>query len=154
LGFCNAVLEHDDAALAALAKAQELEPAFAGTATLIGKIQARSGHPAEAEAAFRKELENTAAPAQVQSDALISLGSLLKDQGKDQDAIAALEKAKALTPARPEPYVELAALYSKVGQNDKAAAVLDEAKSVGADDPVSLLNVGISYFNKKDYAHA
>jgi Flp pilus assembly protein TadD len=50
--------------------------------------------------------------------------------------------------------VELAGLYSKLGQTDKAAAVLEEAKSVGADDPLALLNVGISYFNKKDYAHA
>ena len=153
-GYCNAVLEHNEAAIAALTKAKELEPAFAGTETLIGKIYMRTGNKSEAEAAFRKELENASAPAEVQADALISLGALLKDEGKDQDAVAVFEKAKALTPSRPEPYFELSALYAKLGQTDKAAAVLDEAKQVGADDPVALLNVGISYFNKKDYAHA
>jgi Flp pilus assembly protein TadD len=153
-GFCDAVLEHDEAALVALAKAQELEPTFAGTSTLMGKVYVRMKKLPEAEAAFRKELENSAAPLEVQSDALLSLGAVLRDQGKDQDAIAIFDKAKALTPNRPEPYVELSALYAKLGQVDKAAAVLDEAKQVGADDPVALLNVGISYLNKKDYAHA
>jgi tetratricopeptide (TPR) repeat protein len=153
-GYCDAVLEHDDAALTALAKAQELEPAFAGTETLIGKIYARTKRLPEAEAAFRKELENTSAPVEVQIDALLSLGAVLRDQGKDQDAIATFEKAKGLAPSRPEPYIELSALYAKVGQTDKAAAILDEAKQVGADDPVALLNVGISYYNKKDFDHA
>jgi Flp pilus assembly protein TadD len=153
-GYCDAVLERDDEALAALTKAQELEPAFAGTETLIGKIYARMNRLPEAEAAFRKELENASAPLEVQTDALLSLGAVLRDQGKDQDAIATFEKAKSLMPSRPEPYVELSALYAKVGQTDKAAAILDEAKQVGADDPVALLNVGISYLNKKDYTHA
>jgi Flp pilus assembly protein TadD len=77
-----------------------------------------------------------------------------RDQSKDADAIATFEKAMNAAPTRPEAYVELSALYSKTGQTDKAAAILDKAKEVGADDPLALLNVGISYFNKKDYAHA
>ena len=153
-GYCDAVLEKDDDALAALAKAQELEPSFAGTETLIGKIYARTKRLPEAEAAFKKELENASAPPEVQVDALLSLGAVQRDQKKDQDAIAAFEKAKTLAPSRPEPYIELSALYAKVGQTDKAAAILEEAKQVGADDPVALLNVGISYYNKKDDEHA
>jgi Flp pilus assembly protein TadD len=154
LGFCDAVLENDDAALAALAKTLELEPTFAGTLTLMGKVYARTNRLPQAEEAFRKELENTSAQVEVQTDALLSLGSVLRDQGKDQDAIATFEKAKALAPSRPESYIELSALYAKTGQTDKAAAILAEAKQIGADDPVAMLNVGISYFNKKDYVHA
>ncbi|HEX4825054.1 MAG TPA: tetratricopeptide repeat protein [Candidatus Polarisedimenticolaceae bacterium] len=153
-GYCDAVMEKDDAALVALTKAQELEPAFAGTQTLIGKIYARTNRLPEAETAFKKELENTSAPAEVQTDALLSLGAVQRDQKKDQDAIASFEKVKTLAPTRPESYIELSALYAKVGQTDKAAAVLEEAKQVGADDPVALLNVGISYYNKKDFEHA
>jgi tetratricopeptide (TPR) repeat protein len=153
-GYCDAVLERDDEALAALAKAKELEPAFAGTETLIGKIYARTKRLPEAEAAFRKELENASAPVEVQVDALLSLGAVLRDQGKTQEAVDSFEKAKALMPNRPEAYIELSALYTKLGQTEKAAAILDEAKQVGADDPVALLNVGIAYLNKKDYAHA
>ena len=153
-GYCDAVLERDDEALAALAKALELDPSFVGTQTLIGKVLARNKKLAEAEAAFQKELANPAASVDLQVDALLSLGSVQRDQGKDADAVATFEKAKSLVPSRPESYVELSALYAKMGQTDKAAAILDEAKQVGADDPVALLNVGISYMNKKDYAHA
>ena len=153
-GYCDAVLEKDADALVALERARELEPTFAGTSTLIGKIHVRNKRLPEAEAAFQKELENPAAPTEVQMDALLSLGGVQRDQGKDGDAIATFEKAMAVAPSRPEAYLELSALYAKAGQADKAAATLDKAKEMGADNPAALLNVGISYFNKKDYAHA
>jgi Flp pilus assembly protein TadD len=153
-GYCDAVLEKDDDALAALVKSQELDPSFPGPATLIGKVHARNKRLPEAEAAFKKELEGTAVPLEIQIDALLSLGAVQRDQSKDADAIATFEKAMAAAPTRPESYVELSALYAKGGQTDKAAAVLEKAKDVGADDPLAMLNVGISYFNKKDYGHA
>jgi Flp pilus assembly protein TadD len=154
LGFCQAVLEHDDESLAALAKSHELDPSFAGVNTLMGKVHSRNKRLPEAEVAFKKELEGTLVPLETQMDALLSLGAVQRDQGKDADAIATFEKAMGVAPTRPESYVELSALYSKAGQTDKAVAILDKAKEVGADDPVALLNVGISYFNKKDYGHA
>ena len=153
-GYCDAVLEHDDEALAALAKSVELDPKFPGPNTLMGKVYARNKRLPEAEAAFKKELEGTNVPAEIQIDALLSLGAVQRDEGKDADAIATFEKAMAAAPNRPESYVELSALYAKAGQTDKAAAILDKAKEVGADDPLAMLNVGISYFNKKDYGHA
>jgi Flp pilus assembly protein TadD len=153
-GYCDAVLEKDDEALAALMKSQELDPGFPGPSTLIGKVHARNKRLPEAEAAFKKELEGSAVPPEIQIDALLSLGAVQRDQSKDADAIATFEKTMAAAPSRPESYVELSALYAKAGQTDKAAAVLEKAKEVGADDPLALLNVGISYFNKKDYGHA
>ena len=153
-GFCDAVLEHDDEALASLAKSQELDPTFPGVSTLVGKLHARNKRLSEAETAFNRELAGTAVPVEIQIDALLSLGAVQRDQSKDAEAIATFEKAMSVAPSRPEPYVELSALYAKAGQTDKAAAILDKAKEVGADDPVALLNVGISYFNKKDYGHA
>ncbi len=153
-GYCDAVLERDDDALSALVKSQELDPSFPGPNTLIGKVHARNKRLPEAEVAFRKELEGSTVPLEIQIDALLSLGAVQRDQSKDADAIATFEKAIAAAPTRPEAYVELSALYAKAGQTDKAAAILDKAKEVGADDPLALLNVGISYFNKKDYGHA
>jgi Flp pilus assembly protein TadD len=153
-GYCDAVLEHDDEALVALAKSIELDPNFPGPNTLLGKVHARNKRLPEAEAAFKKELEGANVPSEIQIDALLSLGAVLRDQGKDADAIAAFEKAMSAAPNRPESYVELSALYAKAGQTDQAAAILDKAKAVGADDPLAMLNVGISYFNKKDYGHA
>lgn len=153
-GFCDAVLEHDDAAVAAIQKSIELDPTFAGSETLLGKVYVRQGKAAEAELAFRKELENTAAAPEVQIDALLSLGSVLRDQKKTDDAIASFEKVIALAPSRPEPYIELSGLYSDSGHLDKAEAILTQAKQAGADDPAALLHVGISFFNKKDLPHA
>jgi Flp pilus assembly protein TadD len=153
-GFCAAVLERDDEALAALTKSLELDPGFAGTNTLIGKIHARNKRLPEAEGAFKKEIEATNIRPEILVDALLSLGAVERDQKRETDAIATFEKAVAAAPTRPEAYVELSALYAQTGQTDKAAAILEKAKDVGADDPLALLNVGISYFNKKDYAHA
>ena len=84
----------------------------------------------------------------------MSLGAVQRDQSKKDDAIATYEKAMTIIPTRPEPYIELSTLYTKAGQADKAAEVLTRAKSVGADDPRAMLNVGIAYFNSKDFAHA
>ena len=153
-GYCDAVLEKDDDALAALVKSQELDPSFPGPSTLIGKVHARNKRLPEAEAAFKKELEGSSVPQEIQIDALLSLGAVQRDQSKDADAIATFEKAMAAAPTRPESYIELSALYAKAGQTDKAAAVLEKGKDVGANDPLALLNLGISYFNKKDYGHA
>ena len=153
-GYCDAVLEHDDRALLALTKAIELDPGFAGPNTLLGKVHARNKRLPEAEAALKRELQGSAVPPEIQIDAWLSLGAVQRDQGKDADAIATFESAMAAAPTRPESYIELSALYAKVGQTDKAAAILDKANEVGADDPLAMLNVGISYFNKKDYGHA
>ena len=153
-GYCDAVLERDDEALAALVRSQELDAIFAGPSTLIGKVHARNARLPEAEAAFKKELEGSTVPVEIQIDALLSLGAVQRDQSKVAEAITTFEKEMAAAPTRPESYIELSALYAKAGQPDKAAAILDKAKEVGADDPLAMLNVGISYFNKKDYAHA
>jgi tetratricopeptide (TPR) repeat protein len=112
------------------------------------------GKLAEAEAVLRKELENTTAAPEVQTDAWLSLGAVLRDAKKQTEAIAAFEKVIEIAPTRPEAYVELAGLYADSGQLDKADAILARAKDAGADDPAALLHVAISYFNKKDNAHA
>ena len=153
-GYCAAVLEKNEDAVVALEKSVELEPTFAGSRTLLGKVYARLGKLAEAEAVIRKELENTAAAPEVQTDAWLSLGAVLRDAKKPTEAISAFEKVNEIAPTRPEPYVELAGLYADSGQLDKADAILAKAKEAGADDPAALLHVAISYFNKKDSAHA
>ena len=153
-GYCLAVQDRNEDAAAALEKSIELEPTFAGSRTLLGKVYARMGKLAEAEAVLRKELENTTAAPEVQTDAWLSLGAVLRDAKKQTEAIAAFEKVIEIAPTRPEAYVELAGLYADSGQLDKADAILARAKDAGADDPAALLHVAISYFNKKDNAHA
>jgi len=153
-GFCSAVLEKNDDAIAALQKSIELDPSFAGTRTLLGKVYIREGKFAEAETVLRQETENTSAAPEVQTDAWLSLGGALREEKKTADAIAAFEKAIELAPSRPEGYVELSSLYADSGDLSKAEAVLTRAKDAGADNPEALLHVAISFFNKKDNAHA
>jgi len=70
------------------------------------------------------------------------------------EAIATYQKVIEAAPTRPEPYIEMSGLYLDTGKLDKAESILNDAKAAGADDPAALLNVGIIYFNKKDWAHA
>src|SRR5262249_6010702 len=81
-------------------------------------------------------------------------GSVLRDQKKSEEAIATFRKVIESDPTRPEPYIDLAGLHADLGQLDKAESILADAKAAGADDPSALLHVGITYFNKKDWAHA
>jgi tetratricopeptide (TPR) repeat protein len=154
LGYCDAVLEKEDDAIAALTKSYANDPTFSGTQTLLGKMYGRQKKYAEAEAAFRTEIDNAAAPVEVQTDALLGLAEVLKSEGKTDEAIASYQKVVGLSPTRPEPYIELSTLYSDGGQLEKATAILEQAKQAGAADPAAILNVGVTYFNKKDYANA
>ena len=153
-GYCQAVLEHEDEAIAALTKSAELDPSFVGTQLLLGKMYVRIKKYPEAEAAFQKELDNPKASPDIRIDSLLSLGSVQRDQKKMDEAIATYQKVIEAAPTRPEPYIEMSGLYLDTGKLDKAESILNDAKAAGADDPAALLNVGIIYFNKKDWAHA
>lgn len=152
-GFCLGMAERDDEAVASLNRALELNPKFEGAAALAGQLQRRQGKLPEAETLFKKELE-TAQTEQVKTDAWIGLGLTYEAQNKDAEALAAFQKVAELAPSRPEAYLEMASLYTKTGQPDKAKEVLDKAQQMGASDPAAILNIGISYFNKKDYVRA
>jgi tetratricopeptide (TPR) repeat protein len=154
LGYCKAVTDDVDGAIDALTKAEADDPTFSGTEELLGRMYGRQKNYPEAEAAFHKEIDNVATPLEVQADAWLGLAQVLNDQGKTDDAIPAYKKVIELTPSRPEPYVELASLYSKAGKPDEAKTVIEQAKQAGASNPVAVLNVGVSYFNKKDYTNA
>ena len=152
-GFCLGVSEQDEEAQASLAKALELNPKFEGAALLRGQLLRRLDRPAEAEPLFRQELENTQNP-QLRTDALIGLGLSQEALKNDAGALESFQQVVALAPSRPEPYLEMSTIYTRLGQPDKAKEVLDQAKAVGASSPEAILNIGISYFNKKDYVKA
>jgi Flp pilus assembly protein TadD len=102
---------------------------------------------------LKQELAITQNP-QLRSEALITLGLLYEDQGKDGDALDAFQQVASLMPERPEPYLEMAAIHTRLGNPERAAAVLEQARKMGASSPEALLNIGISYFNRKDYGKA
>jgi tetratricopeptide (TPR) repeat protein len=152
-GFCLGTLQQDEDAQASVAKALELNPKFEGAALLRAQLLRRLERPAEAEPLFRQELETTQNP-QLRTEALIGLGLTQEELKNDAGALESFQQAIVLTPSRPEPYLESAAIHARMGQPDKAKEVLDQAQKVGASSPEALLNVGIGYFNKKDYPKA
>ena len=152
-GFCLGTSQQDEEAQASLAKALELNPKFEGAALLRAQLLRRLGRPADAEPLFLQELETTQT-AQLRTEALIGLGLARLDLKNDAGALEAFQQVAALDPSRPEPYLEIAAIHTRMGQPEKAKEVLDQAQKVGAASPEAFLNVGISYFNKKDYVKA
>jgi Tfp pilus assembly protein PilF len=152
-GFCLGMSQQDEEAQASLAKALELNPKFEGAALLRAQLLRRLQRPAEAEPLFRQELETSQNP-QLRADALIGLGVTQEDLKNDAGALESFQQAIAVAPSRPEPYLEMAAIHTRMGAPDKAKEVLDQAQKVGASSPDALLNIGISYFNKKDYGKA
>lgn len=152
-GFCLGMAERDEEAVASLTRTLELNPKFEGAASLAGQLQRRQGKLPEAEASFKRELE-VCVTDQIRTDAWIGLGLTYEAQGRDADALAAFQKVVELAPSRPEPYLEMAALYTKMSQPDRAKEVLEKAQLMGASDPGAMLNVGISYFNRKEYVRA
>lgn len=152
-GFCLGMSQQDEDAQASLARALELNPKFEGAALLRAQLLRRLERPAEAEPLFRQELETTQNP-QLRADAWIGLGVTQEDLKNDAGALESFQQAVAVAPSRPEPYLEMAAIHTRMGAPDKAKEVLDQAQKVGASSPEAILNIGISYFNKKDYAKA
>lgn len=149
-GFCLATMERREEAIDSLGKALELNPAFEGAAIQRGELLAQLGRYPEAEKSILQELSNTQNP-EILASAGVALGQVQAAQGKDADAIATFEKVLAQAPNRPEPYAELGSLYAKAGQNDKAKAILEQGKTSGAMNATAMLNLAISYWNKKDF---
>ena len=99
---------------------------------------------------FQQELALTQNP-QLRSEALMGVGTIYEEQKKDKEALEVFQQVATLMPSRPEPYLEMAAIHTRLGEPEKAKAILEQAQKMGASSPEGLLNIGISYFNKKEY---
>lgn len=153
LGYCQAVQGQFDKADQSLARVLELNQAFPGAHLLRGQVLRSLGKNEEAENELKAQV-SASDDVQLQTNAWISLGMLYRDTDRPTDAVDAFTKVTELAPERSEAYVELSLLHAKLGQPDKAAEVLEKARAIGVTEPAALLNVGIGYFNRKDYARA
>jgi tetratricopeptide (TPR) repeat protein len=152
--FCQERTGDHEKALAAIDRALEVQPDFAGGSLLRGRVLRAMNRMEDAEAAYKKEIETTQHES-VRNDAWGALAVLYKDAGRTDDAIAAFEKIVELQPTRGEAYMELSALYGKKGDRAKQAEALERAKGAGATaDPAALLNVGIGHMNDGHYTEA
>jgi len=150
--------EHDNlAAIRHLTRAVDANPENDEAHYLLGTIRLVRGELDEAETHLRAavRLRGTDRPA-ARAEALNSLGVLLLQNKKPQEAVAFLEEAAGEVLNR-EPWLALGNLgwaYIELGELDKAIEILRRALF---DQPlfcVGLYRLGQAYYLKGDYTNA
>jgi len=122
----------------AYAKAYELRPDDQNLVFNAALAYQYAGDLAKAEAQWRAVLAKTPDD----SDALSSLGSVLSDEKKYDDATEVLLRAIAIKPEEKVYYRQLGAVYSKAGNNPKSTEMLilymAMSKGTPAADPATV----------------
>src|SRR5436853_6726970 len=80
------------------------------------------------------------------ADAYYKQGLAYKQQGKNDDAISALEKAVAANPKHGMAWSSLGNLYKAKGDNAKAVDAYEKATAVIKKDKVLWSNLGMAYY--------
>lgn len=108
-------------------------PSYAQAYLYRGDIALHTNHSATAEPLLKKSI-------QLQSHRLayFDLGSIYADQGRNQEAVTALQRAVALDPTLPDAHYRLARVYSALGRNEKAAREFANTKELHAKEHDSL----------------
>ncbi len=150
-GFCRGSKGDLDGALEALDRALALKPGYPGASLLKAQILAGAKRVPEAETAFRAEIA-AAQRSELVRDAWWGLGLLLRDAGRREDALGALEQAAG--GGKPEAWIEVAEMKRSGGDLTGAQEALERASSAGAPVTKPLLNLGVSLFNEKRYEEA
>jgi tetratricopeptide (TPR) repeat protein len=153
VAFADHEVGKNTEALTLIDKVIAKDPTYSGAQVLRGKVLQALDKNADAEAAFRKELEQSTNKT-VRLESWAALAVVLDKTGQRAAAIETLEKAVAESPTR-ELYMALSDFYAKAGEREKAAATLERAeKEAGGMDDNAMLNLAISYINDKKYDDA
>ncbi len=82
-------------------------------------------------------------------------GEAQKEAGNSNDALRIFETVAALDPSRVEPLIMLKTIYQNdLKDNDKAERIMLQIYAKNPNDPILLQEMGVFYYNKKDYATA
>lgn len=111
-------------------KCLEVDPKNGKAAENLGMAYERSGQTEEALAAYRRAILFDGTPPQ-NASVRISLGALLIESGKVDEAVPILVEGAKLAPRDPHAHRELGKAYLRLGQLDKAQSELEIA--VGLD---------------------
>jgi len=153
VAFANHEVGKNNEALTLIDKVIAKDPTYSGAQVLRGKVLQALDKNTDAEAAFRKELEQSTNKT-VRLESWVALAVVLDKTAQRAAAIETLEKAIAEQPTR-ELYMALSDFYAKAGEREKAAATLERAeKEAGGMDDNAMLNLAISYINDKKYDDA
>ncbi len=133
LGRTKYNLQRFAEAVPLLTKCLEVDPKNGKAAENLGMAYERLGQTEEALAAYRKAILLDGTPPQ-NANVRVSLGALLIESGKVDEAVPILMEGTKLAPRDPRARRELGKAYLRLGQLDKAQAELETAVAL---DPQS-----------------
>jgi Flp pilus assembly protein TadD len=126
-------------AVAAVAPAEAPVNPQAQAAFDAARAHLRAGRVAEAERGFRDVI----ARHPELGGAHANLGLILRNAGKDDDSIAALEQAVKVSPKQPVYFNQLGVSYRHKGQFQKARNAYEQAIALDANYADAHLNLGV-----------
>lgn len=126
LGRTKYNLQHFAEAVPLFTRCLEVDPKNGKAAENLGMAYERLGQTEEALAAYRTAISLDGTPPQ-NASVRISLGALLIESGKVDQAVSVLIEGAALSPRDPHAHRELGKAYLRLGQLDKAQSELETA---------------------------
>ncbi len=151
--FCLYQLKRETEAEPALTEALKLRPDLVPALDLLGPIYVHQKRYAEAQDVFQKDVAQTEDPAK-KSQLLLNLGLVLREQGKDADAVAPFEQAKQLAPDDPNVIVQLADLYTAMGRGQDAEQLMGGSNLPPDQAAVLRFNMAVAFMKAKKWAEA
>lgn len=73
---------------------------------------------------------------------------ILKEQGKDEEALTAIDEARKANPKDVNLVLTAADIYSKMNKMDKFGELMDEATRLDPNNPILFYNLGVVNFNQ------
>ncbi len=137
-----------------LSRAMQCNPKQEGVHFLLGKIYYETGRSEESQKQFNEELEISSENKEIRGLTYLNLGIVYSDRNENEKAAQAFEKAIELNPTELAAYNELAIIYTRMSMPEKAEEVMSRIKGIGSENPDIFYNLGVNYYNSKNYAKA
>lgn len=131
-------------AASAFEEALRLDPYYTDAHNRLGAAYAELGRTPEAEAEYRKALEDPAYPTPELT--YLNLGLLYAAGGRDDEAIDAFRNSVELNPRYFQAHYELASILDSTGKLEEAAREYEVAGPAYASNGEYLYRLGFAYF--------
>ncbi|TNE92242.1 MAG: tetratricopeptide repeat protein [Deltaproteobacteria bacterium] len=149
-GWTAEVLGNSDAAMLHYKAAYDADPAYEAAMFSYARMLASQGMGSEAEALYRKYLENDPKNLEVRNDLVKSLAT----SGNHGAALAEAQEILLLDPKNAQVYRNLAAMYHAQGNYGMAQLCSEKALALNEGDFGTYNNLGVTYLEQEDEAAA
>jgi tetratricopeptide (TPR) repeat protein len=149
--------EKSDTAISALQLAASLDPSFAVAGMDLAEVY-RLRFISTSDPSWAQKAEAQARAVLKSNDGLAYghyvLGAILRALGRNEDALAELERARALDPRSYDTLIRLASLHEEMNRRDEAEAACIEALRIRPNYWAGLSYLGYFYIMRGDYEKA